>query len=432
MATTSLPANVTIVDLPTGTTVAGTELFEAVQTVSGVQSSVSLTPSNIASYVGSVFTTVMPKQTANFVYAGPTSGGTAVPSFRALVNADLPTQSGLSVFGVAGTATAIGTALIGVQDQVLRVDQTGTTLGFGAVNLATSVAVTGVLQAANVTAANLASANVVGGVQGQLSTALVTGVFGLLNGGVGTAALTGAVLGNGSSPLSAVAFTTAGLPFVSAGSTSAPTWTAIATSAVSGIFGLASGGIGTTTLAVDGVVIGNDGNALQVVAATTAGYVLTSQGSASVPAWSTPAIQVARLSANMAFTSQTALQNLTGLTVNLATGGTYSFMAKVLLASGGTSGGCRAAIGGTITTTNILYDGYIVDTNAIKGFAQGSTLGATVANSTTTIDTPSIKIDGTVTVNNGGTLLVQFAQQTTNATAAIAARGSFLMVQLNP
>ena len=43
MAATTFAASVTIVDLPAGTTVSGIELFEAVQTSSGVGSSVQLT-----------------------------------------------------------------------------------------------------------------------------------------------------------------------------------------------------------------------------------------------------------------------------------------------------------------------------------------------------------------------------------------------------
>jgi hypothetical protein len=48
------------------------------------------------------------------------------------------------------------------------------------------------------------------------------------------------------------------------------------------------GGIGTTLLSNNGVAIANGTSAFGVVAATTAGYVLTSQGTASAPAWQAP------------------------------------------------------------------------------------------------------------------------------------------------
>jgi hypothetical protein len=49
-------------------------------------------------------------QTANTVFAGPTSGGAAVPTFRALVAADLPITRGSAVL-VGGTVT-VNTAAV--------------------------------------------------------------------------------------------------------------------------------------------------------------------------------------------------------------------------------------------------------------------------------------------------------------------------------
>lgn len=57
--------------------------------------------------------------------------------------------TGLAVLGVVGTATANYAAVSGVTDQVMRIAANGTTLGFGATNLATSAAVTGVLAVVN-------------------------------------------------------------------------------------------------------------------------------------------------------------------------------------------------------------------------------------------------------------------------------------------
>lgn len=57
--------------------------------------------------------------------------------------------AGLSVFGNSAGSAATGGAITGTANQVLRVDSAGTTLGFGALNLASAAAVTGTLQAGN-------------------------------------------------------------------------------------------------------------------------------------------------------------------------------------------------------------------------------------------------------------------------------------------
>jgi hypothetical protein len=88
------------------------------------------------------------------------------------------TAAALSVLGVAGNAAASVASISGVANQVLRVNAGGTGLGFGAVNLAT--------------------------------TAAVTGVLGVVSGGTGTSNLTGLALGSGTAALTAVSYTAVG------------------------------------------------------------------------------------------------------------------------------------------------------------------------------------------------------------------------------
>jgi hypothetical protein len=75
----------------------------------GTVTSVTLTVPSILSVAGSPITTsgtlavTLATQAANLVFAGPTSGGAAGPTFRALVSADLPAGT--------GTVTSVGLVL---------------------------------------------------------------------------------------------------------------------------------------------------------------------------------------------------------------------------------------------------------------------------------------------------------------------------------
>ena len=103
--------------------------------------------------------------------------------------------AGLSVVGVSGTATANVAAITGSTDQVLRVNSAGNALGFGALNLASSSAVTGTLGISNggTGLSAIGSANTVlrsngsAASWGSLNLATdVTGILGGANGGTGT------------------------------------------------------------------------------------------------------------------------------------------------------------------------------------------------------------------------------------------------------
>ena len=79
---------------------------------SGTVTSVAVTVPSILSVTGSPITTSgtlalsLATQTANQVFAGPTSGGAATPAFRALVSADIPANAA-NTSGNAATATAL-------------------------------------------------------------------------------------------------------------------------------------------------------------------------------------------------------------------------------------------------------------------------------------------------------------------------------------
>ena len=124
----------------------------------------------------------------------------------------------------------------------------------------------------------------------SLGTNFVTGVLNVSFGGIGTTGLAshGIPTAQGSAGFGVAAATTAGYTLITNGSTSDPSFQAqpLGTNSVTGTLNVVSGGIGTTTLP-NGVVIGQGSAALSIVAATTAGFVLASNGSTVPPIWTT-------------------------------------------------------------------------------------------------------------------------------------------------
>ena len=116
---------------------------------SGTVTSVGLSLPAIFSVSGSPVTTSgtltgsLANQTANTVFAGPTSGGSAAPTFRALVAADLPTTGTGGAFVQGGNSFGT-TATLGTNDaQSLELETNGTTFlsasSSGNVGIGTSV-----------------------------------------------------------------------------------------------------------------------------------------------------------------------------------------------------------------------------------------------------------------------------------------------------
>lgn len=95
---------------------------------SGTVTSVGLSAPAIFTVSGSPVTTTgtltfaLATQTANRVWAGPTSGSAAAPTFRALVANDLPT--------VPTSKGGTGLTGVGSADQILKMDITGTNLEY--------------------------------------------------------------------------------------------------------------------------------------------------------------------------------------------------------------------------------------------------------------------------------------------------------------
>jgi len=268
---TQIPATVTIVQLPAGTTPTGSELIEAVQTSGGVANSVSLTLSQVVGGLGGVPTsnvtgTILQSLGTGFsaTWVTPASfitigTGLAIAGSTSLV-LSLATASGPSVLGVGGTATAAPLPIAGTGAQVLRVNDAGTGLGFGAVNLGSSAAVTGVLPNVNYSAVNLGSTGA-GGVQGVLPNASYSAVN---LGSTGAGGVQGVLPG---ANFSAVNLATSG----AGGVQGFLLGTSIATGAITSTL-LATGAVYLASAVVTGVLPGANMSAVNV-ATTGAGGI---------------------------------------------------------------------------------------------------------------------------------------------------------------
>ena len=144
----------------------------------------------------------------------------------------------------------------------------------------------------------------------------------------------------------------------------------------------------------------------------------------------------ARLDADFSATSNTTLANVTGtshsLTVNLEAARNYIFHVALLLTTGATAGGIKAAFGGTATVTNFIADGACVDSTTEIAVTRVAALATNFVANTNAGTTPKCLIDGTFEVNAAGTFTVQFAQNASSATASTVKRGSFMLVQDAP
>jgi hypothetical protein len=128
-----------------------------------------------------------------------------------------------------------------------------------------------------------------------------------------------------------------------------------------------------------------------------------------------------------------ALANVPGLSVNVAGGNSrYKIRAVLFVTSLISAGGVQAALSGTATINTIIYSGWGMDSGStpVHGYAQATSLGTAVASSAGawTSTNPTIIIEGEVYVGAAGTITVQFAQNTSNATASVVGNGSFIEV----
>jgi hypothetical protein len=139
---------------------------------------------------------------------------------------------------------------------------------------------------------------------------------------------------------------------------------------------------------------------------------------------------IKRVSAQFDKASSTTLANVTGLSVNVIAGRTYSFEAN-LFVNADVTGGSKYSIGGTATATAIIFEIELLDdgTNGLTIADRQTALAGASGQAGTTAGRCRIK--GLITVNAGGTLTVTFAQNVAGGTSSVLV-GSDFIVRDNP
>lgn len=289
----------------------------------GTVTSVGLTAPDIFSVGGSPVTSSgtlalsLATQVANRVWAGPTTGSDATPTFRALVTADLPAVSAAGLTGVVpvangGTGLSSGTSggvpaytASGTITSSAALTQYALVIGGGAGAVPSVVASTGT--ATTVLHGNASAAPTWGAVS---LTADVSGTLPVTSGGLGIATGTSGgvpyfsaattiassaaltqnriVLGGGAGAAPTVAGSLGTTTTVLHGNASgAPTFGAVVlTTDVSGTLPVTSGGTGLATVAQGDLLYGSAANTLSALAkSATATRYLANTGTSNNPAW---------------------------------------------------------------------------------------------------------------------------------------------------
>lgn len=128
-------------------------------------------------------------------------------------------------------------------------------------------------------------------------------------------------------------------------------------------------------------------------------------------------------------TSSTALVNDDTLQISLSPG-KYRFSVVYNVSTGANAGGMRAAINFSGTIVNISVFGGFANTNAGgASFGGSTTLDGLVINSGLTTSDAITYMTGTIVVSVAGTIIVRFAQSSSNVSPITVASGSRLTVK---
>lgn len=197
-------------------------------------------------------------------------------------------------------------------------------------------------------------------------------------------------------------------------------------------------GVNLTSPAAQLHVAGSSGSTVRIVDGNEgAGKILSSDGDGD-GSWVTtaslnlPSVIEARVTTQFDAAATTTLANVTGLTATLVSGAVYKFEA-ILHTAKDAVGGEKYTIAsdGTLSVTSVVYEILAVDNtgnlNAIT--SRQTSLGGSSGQASGT--TGFTRITGTIVVNVGGVMSVQFAQNVANGTSSILINSTFSVTKIN-
>ena len=298
-------------------------------------------------------------QAVNAIFAGPSSGAAATPTFRALTTADIPTLAYGSVTSVSFTGGLISVAtptttpaltVAGTNGGIVYFSSASTwassaalaanalVIGGGAGTApSTTTTGTGVVTALGVNTGTAGAFVVNGGALGTPSSGTVTNLTGTasinINGTVGaTTATTGAFTTVSASGAITSTVATGTAPFTVASTTQVANLNAATAGNVTGTVAIANGGTGQTTAGAafnalspvtttGDLIIGNGTNSATRLGIGTNGYVLTSNGTTAT--WAAATGGVTQIIAGTNVTISPA-GGTGAVTVNASGGSAYS------------------------------------------------------------------------------------------------------------
>jgi hypothetical protein len=312
---------------------------------------------------------IVSPQSANYFFAGPTSGGAADATFRLMTISDLP-DSGVAP-NTYGSSTTIPVFTVNAKGQITAV--TNTAISAGTV---TSVSVSGGTTGLTTSGSPITSSGTI-----TLSGTLIPG-----NGGTGisTYSVGDMLYASGTSTLSRLAAGTSGQVLTSAGA-GAPTWATPTTGTVTSVGQTFTGGL----ISVTGSPVTGSGTLALTVAGTSGGVPYFSSAST----WASSAVLAANAlvvggGAGVApATTTTGTGVVTALGVNTGTAGAFVVNGGVL---GTPSSGTVTNLTGTAS----------ININGTVGATTANTGVFTTARATTSVGIGSVAPTATNFYNN--------------------------------
>lgn len=125
-------------------------------------------------------------------------------------------------------------------------------------------------------------------------------------------------------------------------------------------------------------------------------------------------------------TSSTTLQDDNELTITVTAAGIY--IVRALIFASETASGMKYALGGTATVTSMKVHGLIYDT-ALRESARVTALASPVTHATAGGGNHFITLQGQLTINAAGTILLSWAQNSSDVVALTTQAGSTLTLE---